>query len=165
MTTEFSQTILDTVKNGALVVSGSRSLYGTKFHWFGEKVYELVEERDWATIVGDARGVDTIVINTIEFYKAPLVILGCEAVGKIRADHHPLYAHTQLIKGGNHLSCYVVRDKALAHLALEAKEHGFIGLWDGQSKGTRHTANYCKKVGIAGMILNPDGKVIERWKK
>lgn len=79
-------------------------------------------------------------------------------------DYDPLFAYYQLIDGGTQKSCYIIRDKALIELALHSPRRGFMAFWDGQSKGTRHTADYAKKRGIAGVIYNPKNEIVERWK-
>lgn len=161
--TDFNLAILDRVKPGALVVSGSRGLIG--YHNFAQHVCKLAKDRGWCIVVGDARGVDTCVIRMAGKQNVPLVVLGCQAVGCLRLTP-PESARSQLILGGSVKgSCFIIRDKALAELASTTDHNGFIGLWDGQSKGTRKTATFCQEAGIPGLLMRPNGKIAERWER
>ena len=160
---EFKASILARVQQGALVVAGSRGLIG--YHGFAQYACKLASERGWCIVVGDARGVDTLVIRMSKTCGVPLVVLGCQAVGELRLTPHTS-ALTQLIPGGQRSgSCFVIRDEALATLAATSEQHGFIGLWNGKSRGTQHTAKFCRLRGIPGMLMLPDGRVTQRWGK
>lgn len=147
---------------GALLVSGSRSI--TNCQAWALSVVELAAKRDWFLVVGDARGVDEYVIHYAnKVLHCKLIVCGCVAVGHPRQNVSDLKAYT-LIPGGNvQKTCYAIRDKWMAETVALAPASGFLGLWDGQSKGTQITANHAKGLGIAGVVYNIDGTK-ESWK-
>lgn len=159
--TVFNRDILRRVQKGALVVAGSRGLIG--YHGFAEYACQLAKERGWCIVVGDARGVDTAVIRMAGRQHVPLVVLGCEAKGNLRLTP-PRSALTQLIVGG-HVSgtCFVIRDEAMAELAATTDKNGFIGLWNGRSYGTQHTAHFCRLKGIPGLLMLRDRTITQKW--
>jgi hypothetical protein len=150
----FSQEIMNAVQNGVLIVSGSRSIQQTPHvAW----AVDLAKERGWAVAVGDATGVDTLVMKQCELQGVPYIVLGCEAVGHCRNCSPG--AISWLIPGGDvRGSCYLIRDRALAELASRAPKAGFVGIWDGKSRGTRYTMEACTSVGIGCLLLGPNGQ-------
>ncbi len=165
--TAFPPALLSRVAPGALVVSGSRSFEYHDMHWAKERsayVAFLAQQRGWAIVVGDALGVDTYVIQRACLLKIPLVVLGCETVGHIRAmltTAQRAHALTWLVPGGTHKTCFAIRDAALAELAATAEKRGFYGVWDGASRGTQLTFEKCKALGIPGVLQS--GAQTERW--
>lgn len=158
--TEFPQALIDTVERGAILVSGSRKWEPAQL----SKVSQLVESvirrafwERWSIIVGDANGVDEMLITTAAQYSGiPLIVMGCAAVGRIRVQT-PEHALTWLAPGGDKRgSCYLIRDEMMAELAAMAPDARFYGIWNGQSTGTKKTALEAYKRGILGWMLSPN---------
>jgi hypothetical protein len=150
--------LVELIQNkGALVISGSRSLENRdNFALFA--VDEAIK-RDFWIIVGDARGIDTLVWRAVvqrDYHK--MIAVGCEVNGGLRSREGILDKITWLVQGGNISgSCYVIRDKAMAQLASKAPANGFLGLCHNHSRGTRHTFEACKQFGIPGILYHTDG--------
>jgi hypothetical protein len=161
----FPSELTERVQSGALVVSGSRSFAAhVKAPWAREQVAAAVKlalARGWCVVVGDAFGVDSYAIVEAYFQGVPVIVLGCEAVGRLRTPAKETML-TWLVPGGDRRgSCFVVRDEALCVLASLAPASGFYGVWDGVSRGTLHTAGFAKRYGVPGVLVSREGR--ETW--
>lgn len=147
---------------GALLVSGSRSIVDAKE--FAHQVYLLASQREWIVICGDAKGVDKSVIDYCFHIKYPIHVYASGVAGLRYFKWHER-ADFSFVPGGTHKSCFVIRDEKMAQVTRAYPEYGFIGLWNGQSKGTVHTANFAKALGIPGILYKTNGeKMIWKFK-
>jgi len=164
---EYPSTVLQEIAGGVLIVSGSRSIKEAPDLIAG--VVKLAQDRRWAIACGDAAGVDSLVITRACAGGVPLVVLGCEEVGYIRA-WTPSRVVKWLVPGGSKSghgmdSCFIIRDWHLAILGSKAPAAGFCGVWDGKSKGTETTARMCEKCNVPGMLINAYTGEKRKWEK
>jgi hypothetical protein len=170
-TFQFPERIVDLVSNsaGAMVISGSRSL--TKCRDLAHVALRIAEDNNWVVLIGDARGVDLVIQQESSLLpKIKIVVMGCKALGYFRYIWPHLNMERHLVPGGDKRgSCFAIRDWALAELAMYAPAGGrsFIGIWDGESRGTLITAKACEQLGIAGRIyqlpVKPSVNVHHEW--
>jgi hypothetical protein len=160
----FPPEILERVQSGALVISGSRSFAELNKAWArnqAAKAVHAAKQRGWCVVVGDAMGIDSFIVEETFYQRVPVVVMGCEAVGRLRMTVVEEMA-TWLVPGGDRRgSCFVVRDEALCALASLAPASGFYGVWDGVSRGTLHTAGFAKRYGLPGVLVSAAGR--ETW--
>ena len=154
-------------QSGSVVISGSRSLQPLMVPIIMKEIsYTHTPFQVYPVIiVGDARGVDTRTVLACQQLSLDFIVCGCEAVGKIRLSIRNLdECPSVLVPGGNkQKTCYAIRDKWMIDTALLAKAAVFLGVWDGQSKGTILTADYAKSKGMPGKLVDMHGRLIEKW--
>jgi hypothetical protein len=100
------------------------------------RVREIIFEANkhgWTIIVGDAEGVDEEVIKSCDFLGVDIEVHG--ANGKMRR-------RTKRGKNIAHEGSYFDRNKEMAHVADRCE-----AIWDGKSRGTKHTFTYMNKLG------------------
>lgn len=135
------------------MVSGSRGLKACPV--FAAQVVALAHARHWQVYVGDAGGVDNYVMQACHAAGLPHTIFACELLGYPR--HSTPSATIVYSPEGDLKTCWAIRDKYMVEQALALPVRGFMALWDGESRGTRLTADYAKAKGLAGLLIGPQG--------
>ena len=127
------------------------------------RVFKTVEgtvESDWQIVVGDAPGVDLLVIQACYLYRVPFECYGVlkegraikllrGAGGYITRDHLMTYHQVP----GND---YKKRDRVM----VESATH-ILGIWNGHSTGTKYTCDYADRLNRALALDDPCRKVVK----
>lgn len=125
-----------------LLITGSRNA-SPKMIEYAKKVVERAHELGWSIIVGDAPGVDWMVIAHCDFLFVPVEVHG--AFGKCR---------NQSSQGNNitHKCTYPERDRIMADLCDRC-----VGVWNGKSHGTKITHEAVLALGKPSYLKNFGG--------
>ncbi len=111
-----------------IVFSGCRDF--TDYDFLESKLNEILSHRNFKILVGEAKGVDSLVRRYAKEYNIEYQVF------KADWDTHG--------KSAGHK-----RNKAMVDLA-----DGLIAFWDGKSKGTKSTIDFAKRKGIKVKIVN-----------
>ena len=123
-----------------VLICGSRSI---KQSWFCEALVKSLISQKVKIIVGDAPGVDELVINTcIRYNYKNIVVVG--AYNKVRRKQALKYSLTTVKYPHDFLS----RNRYMVSLASS-----IIAIWDGISSGTKYTFNYAQRQGKEVIVV------------
>ena len=123
-----------------VLICGSRSI---KKSWFCEVLVKSLISQNVKIIVGDAPGIDELVINTcIKHNYKNIVVVG--AYNKIRRNQALKYGLTTVKYPYDFLS----RNRYMVSLS-----NSVIAIWDGASSGTKYTFNYAQKQGKEVIVV------------
>ena len=123
-----------------VLICGSRSI---KQSWFCEALVKSLISQNVKIIVGDAPGVDELVINTcIKYNYKNILVVG--AYNKIRRIQALKYGLTTVKYPHDFLS----RNRYMVSLS-----NSVIAVWDGASSGTKYTYLYAQKQGKEAIIV------------
>jgi len=123
-----------------VLICGSRSI---KKSWFCEVLVKSLISQNVKIIVGDAPGIDELVINTcIKHNYKNIVVVG--AYNKIRRNQALKYGLTTVKYPHDFLS----RNRYMVSLS-----DSVIAIWDGVSRGTKYTFNYAQKQGKEVIVV------------
>lgn len=115
-------------------------------------------------VAGDAPGLDTSIIHAAT---VPLRVFVTAKYGS-RVKQLPAHAEVVVVPSVmGEKSPFLTRDEQMARYTARAPKNGFIGLWNGYSRGTILTAEWAKKLGIPGILyraINMEAyRVEQRW--
>ena len=137
------------MQNKVVLICGSRSL---RQSWFCEAVVKSLISQNVKIIVGDAPGIDEIVINTcIKHNYKNIVVVG--AYNKIRR-YQAVKNNLTLVK---YPQDFLSRNRYMVSLASCV-----VGIWDGSSRGTKYTLEYARKQGKEVIVVIQNLKE-RRW--
>jgi predicted Rossmann fold nucleotide-binding protein DprA/Smf involved in DNA uptake len=123
-----------------VLICGSRSI---RQSWFCEVIVKSLISQNVKIIVGDAPGIDEVVINTcIKHNYRNIVVVG--AYNKIRR-YQVLKNNLTVVK---YPSDFLSRNRYMVSLASSV-----IGIWDGLSRGTKYTLEYARKQGKEVIVV------------
>ena len=123
-----------------VLICGSRSI---KQSWFCQTLVKSLISQNVKIIVGDAPGVDELVINTcIRYNYKNIVVVG--AYNKVRRKQALKYSLTTVKYPHDFLS----RNRYMVSLS-----DSVIAIWDGVSRGTKYTYLYAQKQGKEAIIV------------
>ena len=123
-----------------VLICGSRSI---KQSWFCETLVKSLISQNIKIIVGDAPGVDELIINTcIRYNYKNIVVVG--AYNKVRRKQALKYSLTTVKYPHDFLS----RNRYMVSLS-----DSVIAIWDGVSRGTKYTFNYAQRQGKEVIVI------------
>ena len=129
-----------------LLISGSQQATQV-MRDFARRAVERAQQKGWSIIVGDAEGIDAVVIETCDRSGVPVEVHG--AKGRMRRQ-------TQTGKNIVHPEGYFDRDRSMAEACACC-----LAVWNGRSRGTRYTFEAAKALGRLSWLIDfskPDGQ-------
>lgn len=123
-----------------LLITGSRRADAAMFD-YAYRAVTRAKANGWHIIVGDADGIDFAVIDACRLEDVPHTCYGITAQPR---HGEPLqYVRCE----GN----YLARDRAMADACNRV-----LAIWNGESRGTKYTYDYARRLGKPGDLITFD---------
>ena len=124
-----------------LLITGSRNA-STRMLAYARSLVGRAKELGWTIVVGDAAGIDAVVISEADRLGVQVEVHG--AYGKLRRSS---------LSGTNvtHPGSYPERDRVMAGLCDLC-----VGVWDGKSRGTKITVDAAAALGKTTHLFAAD---------
>lgn len=122
-----------------LLISGSQQATLT-MRDYARRAVARAQQKGWSIIVGDAEGIDAVVIETCDRSGVPVEVHG--AKGRMRRQ-------TQTGKNIVHPEGYFDRNLSMAEACTCC-----LAVWNGRSRGTRYTFEAAKALGRLSWLID-----------
>lgn len=130
--------------SGTVLFSGSRKS-ADKFITLIPYFMQRIKQVDSKVIVGDASGIDTMVINSCIEHKIPLTVCGISDLPRNGREYlgNDLFTYKKIESDvfTSAADLFLNRDRFMADNALIG-----IFLWNGLSRGTKYTHDYMREL-------------------
>lgn len=128
-----------------LLICGSRNYTG-EMERYCYNVIVRVEQLGWSVIVGDASGVDSIIISYCQDFNIPYTCYGITDKPRCWYASRDHYVKVQ----GN----FLARDRVMVDAADRV-----LAVWNGESRGTKYTYDYAVKRGKTADLMRFGGAI------
>lgn len=100
-------------------------------------------------IVGDAKGVDAVIVRKCNEMGIPYTCYGISRMGR----NPESYGNYKQVEGASNYGkgAYFYRDEVMVELSDVC-----VAFWNGFSKGTKHTYDYARKLGKPSLLILPE---------
>lgn len=116
-----------------LLITGSREA-DSRMYDFARRAVGRAKELGWSIVVGDADGVDMVVIDACDTVGVPVEVHGA---------YQRLRRKSTVGRNLAHLGSYPQRDRLMVERADRC-----LAIWNGRSRGTRSTFDYAHACGV-----------------